>query len=60
MTGDCESKEVTFVGVINDHFPGSGLKNPVFIRANRIELDSRVMSVDITANLLDQEVEFFI
>ncbi len=48
--GDCSSRDVSFVGVINDYFPDSGRKNPVFVRANMVELDSRVITISISAS----------
>ncbi len=48
---DWIDKDVTFVGEIYDTFPDPGRKNPVFVRANEIRLDSRVISVDVSANM---------
>ncbi len=50
FTGKCETKDVTFVGEIYDTFPDSGRKNPVYVRSSDARLDSRVMSVTVTAS----------
>ncbi len=57
FTGECESRDVTLVGSLLDTFPSSRNKNPTYIRANRIQLDSRVMSLQVTANELDLDPE---
>lgn len=56
FTGECESKHVSFVGSIIDDFPDPGLKNPAFITANHIELDSRVVTLDISSNRPDLDL----
>ena len=38
FTGDCESKDVTFVGTASDHFPDPGTKNPTYFTTNRAVL----------------------
>ena len=41
FTGPCESLDVTLVLAISDTFPNEGRKNPVNIRTDKIEIDSR-------------------
>jgi hypothetical protein len=49
FTGKCETKPVTFVGEIYDEFADSGRANPVFVQADDVVLDSRIMSVSVSA-----------
>ena len=48
FTGDCKLRPVTFVGLIIDTFPDPGRKNPVFMPANRVELDSRIIVIQVS------------
>ncbi|TRY61634.1 hypothetical protein TCAL_09264 [Tigriopus californicus] len=57
FTEECKKKDINFVGMISDTFPDHGRKNPSSIFANHIELDSRVITLDITANQMDTEPE---
>lgn len=53
FSGSCVEKDVAIIGSVYDSFPDPGRKNPVFIRAKRIKLDSRVVSVAALANKWD-------
>ena len=53
FTGDCESKDVSFVGTASDVFPDPGLRNPSYFSTDRAALVSRVLHADATANGLD-------
>lgn len=50
FTGICETLKVSFVGSILDTFPDPGRKNPSVMPANEVQLDSRVIVLDVTAN----------
>jgi len=50
FSGDCKKHPVSFTGIILDTFPDPGRKNPTFMPANHVELDSRIIVMTVTAN----------
>lgn len=51
FSGICTNYDTNAVFAMYDNFPDAGLKNPVGLPVNRVELASRVVSVRATANL---------
>ena len=60
FSGSCADRDIAFVGSIYDDFPDSGRKNPVNIRSEAIQLDSRILSIKASANSWNKEKEEFL
>jgi len=59
FSGTCADQDISFVGSIYENFPESGRKNPVNIRSKRILLDSRVVTIQASANKWNRNMEEF-
>ena len=53
FSGVCAEQDINFAGWVYDSFPDPGRKNPVNIRSDEIMLDSRVVTVRVSANKYD-------
>ena len=59
FSGECAEKDISFVGAIYEDFPDPGRKSPVTIWSRRIALDSRVVSINASANQWDKNRHTF-
>jgi len=59
FSGSCADQDISFVGTIYENFPESGRKNPVNIKSKKILLDSRVMTIQASANRWNRNLEQF-
>jgi len=59
FSGECAEKDISFVGAIYEDFPDPGRKSPVTIWSHRIALDSRVVSINASANQWDKDRHTF-
>ena len=59
FSGACADQDISFIGTIYEHFPEPGRKNPANIKANKIKLDSRVITLRISANRWNAKTEEF-